>query len=303
MKIRIAAAQYDMSSFQNWSEYETKITHWVESAVAQDAQILVFPEYFSMELTPLFSKESQGELTRQWAALQESLPSFLALFRQLAKAHHVYILAGTFPVRIAEGFRNRAHLLSPAGIMVFQDRLQLTRCERQQKLIRPSDEIKIFDTDFGKIGVSICHDIEFPLIARRQVEAGADLLLVPGYTCGLASYHRVRLGCQARALENQCYVVQAATLAKTNEFRAINSSIGAAAVYTPLDQGFPYDGVLATGKMNEPQWVLADLDLDTLDKARREGDARNYQDWDRQHRLQGVKLEQAGVIGSYRAMS
>ncbi|WP_240761708.1 nitrilase-related carbon-nitrogen hydrolase [Nitrosococcus wardiae] len=113
MKIRAAAAQYDIGYLQNWREYEAKIILWVERAVAQGAQLLIFPEYFSLELTTLFGSEKEGNLSRQLAALQESLPNFLALFRQLAKAHQIYILAGTFPVRVAEGFRNRAHLLGP----------------------------------------------------------------------------------------------------------------------------------------------------------------------------------------------
>jgi predicted amidohydrolase len=42
MKIRVAAAQYDIVSLQSWSEYEAKITRWVERAVTQGAQLLVW---------------------------------------------------------------------------------------------------------------------------------------------------------------------------------------------------------------------------------------------------------------------
>lgn len=299
MKICIAAAQYEMGSLRSWNDYEAKITHWVEDAVSQGAQALVFPEYFSMELIPLFGKEKQEkQQVHRWAALQEALPSFLALFRQLARTHRIYILAGTFPVRVAEGFRNRAHLLSPEGAMVFQDKLQLARCEDRQMLIRPSDEIKIFDTDFGKVGINICCDIQFPLLARHQVEAGAELLLVPSYTGSLAGYHRVRLGCQARALESQCYVIQAATVAKAGDSSVESPSIGAAAVYTPVDRGFPDNGVLADGKINESRWVSTELDLSMLQKVRQEGESRNYLDWDGQYRFRGVKLEPAKGVGS-----
>jgi predicted amidohydrolase len=235
------------------------------------------------------------------AALQESLPSFLALFRQLAKAHQIYILAGTFPVRVAEGFRNRAHLLSPAGAMVFQDKLQITQFEAEQMLMRPGDKIKVFDTAFGKLGVSICYDIQFPLLARYQAEAEAKLLLVPSSADSLAGYHRVRIGCQARALENQCYVIQAATVACVHQAQTTEIRTGAAAVYTPLDRNFPNEGILALGKINEPQWVFADLDLEAIDKVRQKGDVLNYQDWNGQKRLEGAKVEQARSIGSYRA--
>lgn len=304
MKIRAAAAQYDISDLQSWSEYEAKITHWVERAVAQGAQLLLFPEYFSLELTALFGNEKEGTLARQLAALQESLPNFLALFRQLAKAHQVYILAGTFPVRVAEGFRNRAHLLGPRGAMVFQDKLQITRFETEQMRLRSGDDIKVFDTDFGKLGINVCYDIEFPLIARYQIEAGAKLLLVPSCTDSLAGYHRIRIGCQARALENQCYVLQAATVTcATPRSKATQIRMGAAAAYAPPARGFPDDGILSIGKINEPQWVFTDLDLEAIDKVRQTGDALNYQDWQGQKRLESAKLEQVKVIAGHRPYS
>jgi predicted amidohydrolase len=296
MKIRIATAQYAIGSLQSWSEYEAKISLWVERAVAQGAQFLVFPEYFSMELTSLFCQTGQKSLTRQWAALQESFPNFLALFRQLARAHQIYILAGTFLVRVAEGFHNRAHLLGPTGTMVFQDKLQLPPFETEQILIQPSNEIKVFDTRFGKIGVNICYDIEFPLIARQQIAAGAKLLLVPSYTGSLAGYHRVRIGCQARALEGQCYVVQATTITPADASPKLNVPTGAAAVYAPPDRGFPDDGVLAIGKINEPQWVYTELDLAAIDQVRQHGEALNYQDWNGQNRLEKIKLEQTRIL-------
>ena len=48
--LSIAAAQYPMSEFSGIGEYEAKITRWVEDAVSHGAELLVFPEYGSMEL-------------------------------------------------------------------------------------------------------------------------------------------------------------------------------------------------------------------------------------------------------------
>lgn len=106
------------------------------------------------------------------------------------------------------GYRNRAFLFRPDGSSDHQDKLQMTRFENERWGIGAGDTIKTFDTAFGRIGIDICYDSEFPLIARRQVEQGADVILVPSCTDTLAGYWRVRIGCQARALENQCYVVQ-----------------------------------------------------------------------------------------------
>ncbi len=53
----------------------------------------------------------------------------------------------------------------------------------------------------------------------------------------------------------------------------------ATAVYTPVDHGFPADGILAMGVLNQPQWVYAELDLASLEQVREHGQVRNYRDW------------------------
>ena len=54
MTVKIAAAQYNISFLENWAAYQQKIEGWVAEATTQDAKILLFPEYFSMELASLF---------------------------------------------------------------------------------------------------------------------------------------------------------------------------------------------------------------------------------------------------------
>ena len=284
---RLAAAQYDIGFLQNWSEYAAKINQWVADAVGQGAKMLLFPEYFSMELASLFPEEVYKSLSKQLVALQTIYPDFLALFGDLAKRHRVYILAGSFPVQQDDGnYRNRSWLFRPDGSSDYQDKLQMTRFENEQWLITAGKEIKLLDTEFGRIGVNICYDSEFPIIARQQVEAGADLILVPSCTDTMAGYHRVRIGCQARALENQCYVVQSPTVGLAPWSEAVDVNIGAAAIYTPVDYGYPDNGVLAIGEMNQAQWVFADIDLSTIAKVRETGQVFNYRDWPGQFRCQ-----------------
>lgn len=277
---RVAAAQYDIGFLADWAAYEAKIAGWVGEAAGHGAKLLVFPEYFSMELASLFGREVYSSLEKQLAALQDVRPDFQALFAAQARRHGVYIVAGSFPVRIGGGgYRNRAHLFHPDGRSDFQDKLQMTRFEDEQWLIRAGDALRVFDTALGRIGIDICYDAEFPLIARRQVEAGAGLLVVPSCTDTLAGYWRVRVGCQARALENQCYVVQASTVGAAPWSEAVDVNTGAAAVYTPIDRGFPVDGVLALGELDRTQWVYADIDPAAVEKVRADGQVLNHRDW------------------------
>ncbi|BBL69593.1 carbon-nitrogen hydrolase family protein [Methylogaea oryzae] len=282
---RIAAAQYDIGFLENWANYEAKIARWVAEAAANGAKLLVFPEYFSMELPSLFSKEIYSSLDKQLEAMQQVLPDFFKLFEAQAKQHAAHIVAGSFPVRMEDGsYRNRSYLFYPDGRSDFQEKLQMTRFENEQWLIKAGDDIRVFDTDLGRIGINICYDSEFPMIARKQVEAGADLILVPSCTDTLAGYWRVRIGCQARALENQCYVVQSPTVGEAPWSEAVDVNTGSAAIYTPVDRGFPDNGVLAIGEYGKTQWVYGDVDLANIAKVRQDGQVFNYRDWPSQFR-------------------
>jgi predicted amidohydrolase len=290
MNIKIATAQYDISFLENWQQYQEKVERWVIEASEQDAKILLFPEYASMELASLFGKEVYSSLSKQLAAMQSLHNDYLDLFRGLAKKYQCIIQPGTFPVKMDTGaYRNRAYLFMPDGQFDYQEKLMMTRFENEQWLIQKGEELKCFDTEYGKIAINICYDSEFPMLARKQVEAGANLILVPSCTDTLAGYHRVKIGCQARALENQCYVVQSTLVGNAPWSEAVDVNIGAAAVYTPVDRGFPDNGILTEGKLNTVQWVIAEISLSACGTVREQGQVFNYRDWPLQNAFVGCR--------------
>ncbi|GGF66572.1 carbon-nitrogen hydrolase family protein [Alteromonas lipolytica] len=283
----LATAQYDISFFTDWAQFADKLDSWVSSAAAQGAKLLVFPEYGSMELASLFGEAVYSDLDKQLHAMQSLLPEWQALHASLAARYDVLILASSFPTaRPQGGFVNRANLFGPDGLLGYQDKLIMTRFENEQWHISAAEQIKVIDTPLGRIGIHICYDSEFPMIANQQVAAGADLLLVPSCTDTQAGFHRVRIGCQARALENQCYVVQSPTVGDADWSPAVDANTGRASVYTPVDYGFPANGILAQGESDEPGWVFATVDLSEIARIRNEGQVFNYRDWPKQFALQ-----------------
>jgi predicted amidohydrolase len=283
---RIATAAYPIEFLSDWKTYAAKITRWVDEAASAGAKLLVFPEYFSMELASLFSADVYGSLSAQLASMQTLLQDFVKLFSDLAQKHRVTICAGSFPVRVENGtYHNRSYLFHPDGRHEHQEKVQMTRFENEQWLIEGANDVRVFDSELGKIGIAICYDAEFPLIARRMVEMGANVILVPSCTDTLAGYWRVRIGCQARALENQCYVVQSSTVGDAAWSPAVDVNTGTGAVYTPVDRGFPDDGVLVSGELNAPGWSYADVNPEALAHVRRTGQVFNYRDWDGQARV------------------
>lgn len=287
MTIKIASAQYDISFLENWANYQRKSERWVKEAAENGAKILLFPEYNTMELASLFSENVYASLSLSLVEMQTLHGAFLNLFQGLAQEYQCVIQAGSFPVLIAENvYHNRAYLFMPDGKFDFQDKMMMTRFENEEWLISAGDELKTFDTDFGRIAINICYDSEFPLLARKQVEMGANLILVPSCTDTVAGFHRVKIGCQARALENQCYVAQAALVGNTVWSPAVDVNVGSAGIYTPVDYGFPNNGILASGEFNKPQWVYGDIDLQNCEKIRETGQVFNYRDWS----LQNAKI-------------
>lgn len=276
---RLAAAQFPVFSPTDWREVETLITRWVEDAVANAARLLVFPEYGAMSLAHL-DPATRSDLHGQISAMQVHRQAWLDLHRRLAQARGVYILAGSYPWRLEDGRTvNRAWFCAPNGAVEFQDKRVMTRFEREQWQISGAPELKVFDTALGRIAVNICYDSEFPLQARAQCEAGAEIILVPSCTDTLAGYHRVRVGAQARALENQCYVVQSPIVGEAAWSPAVDVNIGAAGVYGPPDRGFPDDGVIAQGELNVPAWLYATIDPANVAQVRRDGAVFPFRHW------------------------
>jgi predicted amidohydrolase len=160
-----------------------------------------------------------------------------------------------------------------------QEKSIMTRFEAETWGVSPGAPPLVFGTDWGRIGIAICYDVEFPPLVRAQAEAGAWLILAPSCTDSLHGFNRVRLSARARALENQCYVAIAPTVGVAATLASVDENHGYAAVFGPVDRGFPDNGVIVRGALDEAGLVFADLDQAALHDVRENGAVRNYRDW------------------------
>jgi predicted amidohydrolase len=278
--VRIATCQYPIEAVGSLSAWQAKVGRLVAEAADRGAQLVVMPEYASMELTSALPDRDQGDLARELAGLQAFLPAYIEEHDELATRHRIVLVAGSFPERVGDAYHNRARVHGPGGDSAVVEKLQMTRFERERWGIAAGSGQLVVDTAVGRIGVAICYDSEFPLIVRRLVAAGAEIIAVPSCTDSAAGYHRVRVACQARALENQCVVVQAPTVGMAPWSIAVDENVGAAGIFGPPDRGFPEDGVIAIGERDRPGWVIADVDLDLVAAVRADGQVLNHRDWD-----------------------
>ncbi len=116
--------------------------------------------------------------------------------------------------------------------------------------MKGGNEIKVFDTDCGKVGILICYDVEFPELGRILAEQGMQILFVPFLTDTQNGYNRVRFCAQARAIENECYVAIAGCVGNLPRVNNMDLQYAQSAVLTPSDFAFPVTGV----KLTPPQY-------------------------------------------------
>ena len=277
--MKVAVAKYPIQAPADFAAFAERQAAVLGAAAAQGARVAVLPEYLSLELAATFDASTQADLHASLAAIQRYREDWLALYARLAASLDMYVVAGTFLLAQGNGrYRNRCDVFAPQGAHLWQDKLQLTGFEKGLGVIEGGDALKVFDLNGVRTGVAVCYDSEFPLPVRAQAEAGARLLLVPSCTDTEAGATRVRVGCLARALENRVFVAQSVTAGEAPWSPALDINTGEAAVFAPMDRGFPADGVVAQ-TAGDQAWAIADLDLDALDRSRADAQVANDRDW------------------------
>lgn len=277
--MKIAAAAYPLDWFDSFAAYEAKIATWVAEAAGQGANLLVFPEYGAMELCSLGGHEVAGDIERALHEVARHESAVEALHLALAARHGVHILGASAPVFVGKRPVNRAKFYGPKGLIGHQDKQIMTRFERETWDVVAGQGLNLFDTPWGKIGVVICYDCEFPLLARALVEAGAEILLAPSCTEAMTGFSRVRIGAMARALENQCVTVHSPTVGPFPHCPAVDENTGSASIYGPPDRGFPANGIIAETLLNQPGWAIAEISLESVREVRRDGGVLNDTHW------------------------
>ncbi|KAJ02901.1 carbon-nitrogen hydrolase family protein [Sulfitobacter mediterraneus] len=275
--MKIASAAYPLDVLTSWAQFEDKIEAWVADAAGAGADLLVFPEYGAMELATLDGLQVAGDLEASLFSVSDRLPDADALHVKLAASYGVHIIAASGPAATETRPVNRARLITPTGQIGVQDKQIMTRFEGEVWDVVPGNNLQVFDTALGKIGILICYDSEFPLLGRALTEC--DVIAVPSVTETLAGYWRVRIGSMARALENQCVTAMSSVVGDAAWSEALGTSFGAGGIYGPPDNGFPPTGVLAAGALNDPVWTYADVDLDQIANVRADGIVLNRRHW------------------------
>jgi predicted amidohydrolase len=126
---------------------------------------------------------------------------------EVAKKLGTYIVAGIYERSGAQVY-NTAVLIDRKGELAGTYRKTHLPREESEGGITPGDSYPVFDTDFGRVGLMICWDLQFPEPARAMALQGAEVILLPiwGGSDILA---------RARAIENHCFLITSSYDMKT----------------------------------------------------------------------------------------
>lgn len=270
--VRVASLQYFIRPVQTFEQFREQVAALVETAADYRAKLVVFPEYFSAQLLTLGNLKRPME--EQVRSLARQAPRVVDVLQKLAKKHGIYIAGGTVPVLDDDDpdkVYNECHFFNPDGEFGVQGKLHMTRFEKEEWKVSPRSQLRVFDTDFGLTTIAICYDCEFPEVIRAAARAGSHLLIVPSCTDDRQGYLRVRYCAQARAIENQMYVIHSCTVGSLPAVPAVSLNYGQASILTPSDFAFSRDGILAEGNPNQEMMVIGDLNLRTITDSRSSG--------------------------------
>lgn len=263
-RLRVASLQYFIRPVQTFEQFRDQVDALVETAGDYDCDLLVFPEYFTVQLLTLGNVKRP--IREQIRDLAKQVPAFIAMMSELAKRKHIYVVAGSIPVLDENTGKlfNTSFFFGRGGDYGVQEKLHMTRFETEDWGVASGSGLKIFETEFGRMAITICYDVEFPEIARAAARAGAHILLVPSCTDDRQGLLRVRYCAHARAIENQMYVVTSHTVGSIPMVPAVSLNYGQAAILTPSDFAFSRDGILAEGNPNQEMMVIGELNLQTI---------------------------------------
>lgn len=275
--VRIAACQLQARAVADFDEFMRQVEYFVDVAADYEADFIVFPEMFTLML--LSAEEKELSSLEAIEALSRYTPRIRTRLSEMALHYNINIIGGSHPTRMDDGdIHNVAYVCLRDGSVHAQEKIHPTPNEAYWWNIKGGDSIDAIQTDCGPIGVLICYDSEFPELARRLVDEGARIIFVPFCTDSRQGYMRVRYCAQARAIENQCYVVMSGNVGNLPNVANMDIQYAQSCILTPCDFPFARDGIAAEASENVETLTISDVNLADLSWARAEGTVQNLAD-------------------------
>lgn len=201
---RVAAIQ--MASGPSVTANLEEAARLIEEAVAQEAELVVLPEYFCImgmkDTDKLAVREQPGD---------GQIQDFLS---ETAKRLGIWLVGGSVPLASpdADKVYNSCLVYADNGEQVARyDKIHLFGLQlgqekyAEEKTIKAGNQVVAIDSPFGRIGLSICYDLRFPELFRMM--SNVDIILAPAAFTSITGKAHWEVLVRARAVENMAYVI------------------------------------------------------------------------------------------------
>ncbi len=269
--MRLGVVQWQMRSFESFEDFLQQVEFFVDTQAGYNTDLMLFPELFNAPLLAQFDQEDPAEAMRSLAGYTGTPESLV----EMAVSYNINIVSGSVPELRNNRLYNVSFLCRRDGTWDQQYKLHITPDEYRYWGLQGGHDLRVFQTDVGKVGILICYDVEFPELSRYLAIKGMDILLIPFWTDTKNAYLRVRRCAQSRAIENECYVAIAGSVGNIPKVENMDIQYAQSAIFTPSDFAFPHDAVAAEATPNTEMALIADLDVELLKELRLQGSVRN----------------------------
>lgn len=273
--VRLGLIQWQMRPYKDLNELLQQAEYFVDAVSGYRSDFALFPEFFNAPLMAENNHLTEPEAIRE---LAKHTAGVVQKFSELAISYNINIISGSLPEIQNDRLYNVGYLCKRDGTTERYEKLHVTPDEIKVWGMQKGKQLKVFDTDCGKIGILICYDVEFPELSRLLAEEGMDILFVPFLTDTQNGYSRVRNCAQARAIENECYVAIAGCVGNLPKVHNMDIQYAQSMVFTPCDFAFPANGIKAEATPNTEMILIADCDIDLLKELNQFGSVRNLRD-------------------------
>jgi len=231
----------------------------------EHCDIICFPEDF---LTGPLGKENLNYA-------QEIPGDFTEKFSKLAKEYGLYIVMGTVIERDGENYYNTSVLIDDSGKILGKHR-KIRLWFTEKVYLKQGNEASVFNTRFGKIGITICWDLAFPEITKEMALKGARMVFCPSFWSFEDKYGPLtskKLIEKVPDLDTEAIFINACASARAIENEIVHVFVNSAGRHkgrtlTGHTQiNIPFYGTVALAGANEEKLLIKDVDLDLTELA------------------------------------
>lgn len=274
-EVRIGVLQWQMRPAARLETVIDQAEYFIDTVSDYRSDFILFPEFINAPLMVNYNDLTPAEAIRKLAGHSGPL---MEKMKEFAVSYNVNIIAGSVPIIERGKLYNCAFLCRRDGTSDMVRKIHITPSERDYYGMTGGSELRVLDTDCGKIGILICYDVEFPELPRLLREQGMEILFVPYMTDLQTAYQRVRFCSHARAVENECYVAISGNVGNLPRVDNMDIQYSQSAVFSPSDFAFPSNGIVAEATPNTEMVLICDVNLDLLKDLHESGTVRNLKD-------------------------